>query len=227
MIVSNKYLNHKHIPNKGIIQTNKKDIISWDIFGSKLRINKNGWKEIFNYFLSLPNEAYKLKNTRSVWWSFGHSYSYLKLNKDYFKEHEKELIEKVYEILSNDGYFEDASDWTTEINVWEVYPNERQELKDKYNTWKPKKKEKVYKEYNRFKILQRDNFRCKICGRGAPEVNLHIDHWIPKAKGGPDIYSNLVTLCSECNLSKSATMPNIPISTILKNSNERGIDKNE
>ncbi len=58
----------------------------------------------------------------------------------------------------------------------------------------------------RLKILDRDNFRCKLCGRSpATElgVQLHIDHIIPFSKGGKSILENLQTLCMDCNLGKS------------------------
>lgn len=55
----------------------------------------------------------------------------------------------------------------------------------------------------RFKILNRDNFTCKYCGRKPPEVKLQVDHIIPRSKGGADIESNLVVSCSECNLGKT------------------------
>ena len=58
----------------------------------------------------------------------------------------------------------------------------------------------------RFKVMQRDNFKCCICGRSPstdPSVILVIDHIYPWAKGGETTYENLQTLCSECNLGKS------------------------
>lgn len=58
----------------------------------------------------------------------------------------------------------------------------------------------------RFKVMQRDNFRCRICGASPatnPNVTLHIDHIIPCAKGGQATFDNLQTLCSKCNLGKS------------------------
>lgn len=58
----------------------------------------------------------------------------------------------------------------------------------------------------RFEILKRDNYKCRICGNSPsvnPEIILHIDHIIPVKKGGRTVYSNLQTLCSECNLGKS------------------------
>lgn len=58
----------------------------------------------------------------------------------------------------------------------------------------------------RFLVLQRDNFKCCICGASPaknPDVTLHIDHIKPCSKGGETIIENLQTLCSECNLGKS------------------------
>lgn len=57
----------------------------------------------------------------------------------------------------------------------------------------------------RFDILQRDGFKCCICGRGAADgVRLEVDHKYPKSKGGTDNLSNLWTLCFQCNRGKSA-----------------------
>lgn len=58
----------------------------------------------------------------------------------------------------------------------------------------------------RFKVMQRDNFKCCICGKSpatSPGVTLHIDHIKPWSKGGETTIDNLQTLCSECNLGKS------------------------
>lgn len=57
----------------------------------------------------------------------------------------------------------------------------------------------------RFLILKRDNFRCIYCGRDSvqKDIKLHIDHIIPRSKGGSDDINNLVTSCSECNLTKA------------------------
>ncbi len=52
-------------------------------------------------------------------------------------------------------------------------------------------------------VFSRDNHRCIKCGRGPPEVKLHIDHKIPVSRGGTDYPENLQTLCDECNLNKS------------------------
>jgi hypothetical protein len=58
----------------------------------------------------------------------------------------------------------------------------------------------------RFKVLTRDNYTCRYCGGKAPNVELHVDHIVPKARGGRDELSNLVTSCRRCNLGKHASL---------------------
>lgn len=55
----------------------------------------------------------------------------------------------------------------------------------------------------RWKVLLRDNFQCQYCGRGAPNVELQVDHIFPSSKGGDNKMENLVTACRDCNLGKS------------------------
>ena len=57
----------------------------------------------------------------------------------------------------------------------------------------------------RFRILMRDGFTCKKCGRSPikeRDVELHVDHITPWSKGGETISENLETKCSQCNLGK-------------------------
>jgi ATP adenylyltransferase len=57
----------------------------------------------------------------------------------------------------------------------------------------------------RYDVLKRDR-KCVLCG-AAPEIDsdvrLHVDHIVPRSKGGSNEISNLQVLCSECNLGKS------------------------
>jgi 5-methylcytosine-specific restriction endonuclease McrA len=53
---------------------------------------------------------------------------------------------------------------------------------------------------NRQNIFKRDNFECVYCGS---DKNLTLDHVIPKSKGGPDSWENLVTACKGCNGEKA------------------------
>ena len=62
----------------------------------------------------------------------------------------------------------------------------------------------------RWKILQRDNFRCGLCGADAARdhsVRLDVDHIIPVSEGGRTEAGNLRTLCSRCNNGKGADLP--------------------
>ncbi|AWY21743.1 hypothetical protein B0182_06295 [Moraxella bovis] len=56
----------------------------------------------------------------------------------------------------------------------------------------------------RWRVFQRDNWKCVSCGRTVhDDVILHIDHIIPRSIGGTDTYENYQTLCHICNIGKS------------------------
>ncbi len=54
----------------------------------------------------------------------------------------------------------------------------------------------------RLRVLDRDGFRCVLCGR-SPAIErgvvLHLDHIVPFSKGGRTTFENLRTLCASCN----------------------------
>jgi hypothetical protein len=52
-------------------------------------------------------------------------------------------------------------------------------------------------------LLQRDGYRCRFCGTTAAEARLHVDHVMPRTRGGTDTLDNLATLCEDCNTGKS------------------------
>lgn len=65
----------------------------------------------------------------------------------------------------------------------------------------------------RFLTLQRDNFRCRACGRSpstTPNTRLEVDHILPYSKGGETVLENLQALCTQCNAGKSNLTPNEP-----------------
>ena len=56
----------------------------------------------------------------------------------------------------------------------------------------------------RWQVFQRDLWRCVSCGRSSEDnVILHVDHIIPRSKGGQDKLENYQTLCHICNIGKS------------------------
>jgi hypothetical protein len=66
----------------------------------------------------------------------------------------------------------------------------------------------------RFSIFQRDDFTCQYCGQRSPDVVLEVDHRHPRASGGTDDPSNLVTACCDCNRGKSAEHLIVPYALI-------------
>ena len=74
---------------------------------------------------------------------------------------------------------------------------------------KTSKRSKFVKAYhrksNKMKIMVRDGKRCAYCD--ADNVDLNLDHIIPKSRGGSSSLSNLVLSCYECNLIKGNLLP--------------------
>jgi len=68
---------------------------------------------------------------------------------------------------------------------------------------RPTAKRRAISKKIRLLILERDGYRCCLCGRTAKETKLEVDHKIPLAKGGTDSLNNLWTLCIDCNRGKS------------------------
>jgi len=46
-------------------------------------------------------------------------------------------------------------------------------------------------------VLERDEYRCRLCGK-KPSAQIH--HIIPRRKGGVEELSNLITLCGRCHM---------------------------
>lgn len=53
-------------------------------------------------------------------------------------------------------------------------------------------------------ILARDGFRCQYCGSTR---HLTLDHIVPRSRGGPTSWDNVVTSCAPCNVRKGACLP--------------------
>jgi hypothetical protein len=73
----------------------------------------------------------------------------------------------------------------------------------------------------RFEVFKRDNFTCQYCGRGTPDVVLHVDHVHPKSRGGTDDPVNLLTACADCNHGKGARKLDAPSHNQIQNAEDR------
>lgn len=48
-------------------------------------------------------------------------------------------------------------------------------------------------------LFRRDRHLCAYCGKTFADLKLTRDHVIPRSKGGPDTWTNVVTACESCN----------------------------
>jgi hypothetical protein len=56
----------------------------------------------------------------------------------------------------------------------------------------------------RWQVFQRDEWKCVACGRSSHhDIILHVDHIVPRSRGGQDTLDNFQTLCNVCNSGKS------------------------
>lgn len=56
-------------------------------------------------------------------------------------------------------------------------------------------------------VMLRDEHTCQYCTRRLPVRELNLDHVVPRCRGGPDSWENLVTSCRSCNLRKGRRTP--------------------
>jgi len=103
------------------------------------------------------------------------------------------------------------------LNNWLIQENEKEELSSEQKVNSNQLSEDKMREIKelageslkvmpaiRWQVFQRDNWKCVACGRNASnDVILHVDHIIPRSKGGKDELGNYQTLCHICNIGKS------------------------
>ncbi len=54
----------------------------------------------------------------------------------------------------------------------------------------------------RFEVLRRAGGRCELCGASSKDIQIDVDHIVPRAKGGSNKITNLQALCRTCNAQK-------------------------
>ncbi|MDE2118063.1 MAG: HNH endonuclease, partial [Betaproteobacteria bacterium] len=52
---------------------------------------------------------------------------------------------------------------------------------------------------NRYKVFERDGYKCHYCGKQLTRFSATLDHIQPVSKGGDNSFENLVTACLHCN----------------------------
>lgn len=67
----------------------------------------------------------------------------------------------------------------------------------------PKKEVK----FTRHNIFERDKNTCQYCGKIFDRKDLNLDHVIPRDRGGPTTWENIVCSCIACNTHKANRTP--------------------
>ena len=102
--------------------------------------------------------------------------------------------------------------WRNALKAFIDYINDYEQIQSKPENLIKNKKTNIHQTSRninlrmRFIVLQRDNFKCCVCGASPakdPSITLQVDHIFPWVKGGETVMENLQTLCSKCNLGKS------------------------
>jgi len=62
-------------------------------------------------------------------------------------------------------------------------------------------------KFNRRNIFLRDEYMCQYCGRKYSSHRLSLDHVLPKSRGGPTSWENIVCCCLDCNVRKGGRTP--------------------
>ncbi|MFN8509006.1 MAG: HNH endonuclease [Deinococcaceae bacterium] len=58
--------------------------------------------------------------------------------------------------------------------------------------------------FSRGNVLRRDGYACQYCGK---KTDLTLDHVVPRSRGGPHTWENVVTACRSCNQRKGNRSP--------------------
>ena len=145
------------------------------------------------------------KNIENIWIALGRQPKYVEVRKPFSK----------YDAKTYENRF---GSWRKALSNFVNYINNNYEVKSsntfeeteiqKNSVTNEKFKHKTKREISdrlRFRIIMRDSFTCKKCGKSPVNelgVELHVDHIIPWSKGGETILENLETKCKQCNLGK-------------------------
>ncbi|MHB1305716.1 MAG: HNH endonuclease [Limisphaerales bacterium] len=62
-------------------------------------------------------------------------------------------------------------------------------------------------KFTRHNIFERDKCTCQYCGRHCDRKELNLDHVIPRDRGGPTSWENIVCSCIPCNTRKANRTP--------------------
>jgi len=115
--------------------------------------------------------------------------------------------------LEKFGAIKKAGDTNREGTLYQLYLPEEIDLCKEFMQAKavaepPPIDEKKEKDFynireNRYKVFERDGYKCHYCGKQLTRYSATLDHIQPISKGGDNSYDNLITACLHCNSSRT------------------------
>lgn len=126
---------------------------------------------------------------------------------DEYRDQKREYDRRRYESM--------RTEWNERTAAWYAANSERHKvLRDRWKAAHPE----LLREYDRRRyerervtsegpidyafILDREDYRCYLCGEEVDPENFHFDHVIPLSKGGPNTVDNIRVAHPKCNLRK-------------------------
>lgn len=70
--------------------------------------------------------------------------------------------------------------------------------------------------FSRRNLFARDQHRCQYCGKTGPQSQMSLDHVMPRSRGGPTTWENVVCSCISCNTRKGSQTPKEARMKLLK-----------
>jgi hypothetical protein len=109
-----------------------------------------------------------------------------------------------YFVGNPDGQTEyvENPDGPPKYDPWRIPPSRKRSKKS--GAPKPRPRRDHIPAKTEYRVFKRDQGKCSVCGKSAPEAVIHIDHIVPVSKGGKSTYANLQLLCDRHNYGKGA-----------------------
>ena len=133
-------------------------------------------------------------------------------------------------VLEKKGVIKKVGDTNREGTLYQIYlPEEieicRERMKEVIIEELPiidlKKEADYYNiKENRFKIFERDSYKCHYCEKQLTRFSATLDHIQPVSEGGDNSFDNLVTSCLHCNSKREVKLVMDIIAPLKLNGNQ-------
>jgi 5-methylcytosine-specific restriction endonuclease McrA len=100
-----------------------------------------------------------------------------------------------------------STNWVRPSGGWVASPNLRMAVPEVIRLVRYDRVPHREVAFTRHNVFARDRHRCAYCGQRKRTDELDLDHVLPRSRGGPHEWTNVVTSCRPCNLRKADQLP--------------------